>query len=66
VLEFGPGDLWRVPAVGAPVLVAAGLVAPGSATIGSDGAAYVSNCSIFPSNVPSPCGMGGSVVRIPG
>jgi hypothetical protein len=66
VLEFGPGDLWRVPAAGAPALVASGLVAPGSVTIGADGAAYVSNCSIFPSNVPSPCGMGGSVVRIPG
>jgi hypothetical protein len=56
----------RVPPVGAPALVASGLVNPGSVTIGDDGAFYVSNCSIFPSTVPSPCGIGGAVVRIPG
>jgi hypothetical protein len=66
VLEFRPGDLLRVPPVGAPSLVASGLVTPGSVTIGSDGTFYVSNCSIFVSTLPSPCGMGGSVVRIPG
>jgi hypothetical protein len=66
VLEWGPGNLWRAPPVGAPSLVASGLVNPGSVTIGADGSFYVSNCSIFPSTVASPCGMGGSVVRIPG
>ena len=67
VLEWGPGNLWRVPAVGSRSLVATGLINPGSVTIGSDGAFYVSNCSIFPSTIPSPCGgFGGSVVRIPG
>jgi hypothetical protein len=47
VLEFGPGNLWRVPTVGPRSLVATGFVAPGSVTIGPDGAFYVSNCGIF-------------------
>ena len=73
VLEFSnpimfasPGDLWRVAPGGARTLVATGFVAPGSVTIGGDGAFYVSNCSIFPSTTPSPCGTGGQVVRIQG
>jgi hypothetical protein len=73
VLEFAtgpflapPGDLWRVAPNGARTLVATGLFAPGSVTIGPDGAFYISNCSIFPSTLPSPCGQGGQVVRIPG
>jgi hypothetical protein len=66
VLEFATGNLWRVPAVGPRTLVATGLVAPGSVTIGRDGAFYVSNCGVFPGNIPSPCGQGGTVVRIPG
>jgi hypothetical protein len=73
VLEFatgpflsGPGDLWRVAPNGARSLVATGFVAPGSVTIGSDRAFYVSNCSVFPGLVASPCGQGGTVVRVPG
>ncbi len=68
VLEFGPGDLWRVTPNGTRSLVATGLVAPGSVTIGSDGAFYISNCSIFSTTGtgPPPCTMGGQVVRIPG
>jgi len=70
VLEFatgaglsGPGDLWRTKN-GARTLVATGLVAPGSVTIGPDGAFYISNCSIFPGTGPFPCN--GQVARIPG
>jgi hypothetical protein len=68
VLEFGPGNLWRVPAVGPRSLVATGFVSPGSVTIGPDGAFYVSHCSIFSTMGPGPppCTGGGQVVRIPG
>jgi hypothetical protein len=66
VLEWGPGNLWRVPPAGPRSLVAGGFVNPGSVTIGPDGAFYVSNCSIFPSTIPSPCGFGGTVVKVPG
>ena len=52
---------------GTRTTVATGFVAPGSVTIGPDGAFYVSNCGIFPSTLSAPCGgFGGSVVRIPG
>ncbi len=62
--DAGGNDLLR----GTRSLVATGLVAPGSVTIGSDGAFYISNCSIFSTTGtgPPPCTMGGQVVRIPG
>ncbi|MDX6408704.1 MAG: hypothetical protein QOE13_1775 [Gaiellaceae bacterium] len=63
----GPGELWRIAPTGARTLVATGFIASTSVAIGPDGAFYVSNCGVFPSTGPSPCGgLGGQVVRFTG
>jgi hypothetical protein len=63
----GPGELWRVAPSGARTLIATGFIASTSVAIGPDGAFYVSNCGVFPSTGPSPCGgRGGEVVRFTG
>ena len=62
----GPGRLTRVSEDGTRTTIAEeGLIAPGGVTIGADGAAYVSNCGIFPgAGADFPCN--GQVLRYAG
>lgn len=61
----GPGRLTKVGEDGTRTTVAEeGLVSPTGVAIGDDGAAYVSNCGIFPGAGPFPCN--GQVLRYAG
>jgi hypothetical protein len=62
----GPGRLTRVAEDGTRTTIAEeGLIAPGGVAIGEDGAAYVSNCGIFPgAGADFPCN--GQVLRYAG
>jgi hypothetical protein len=62
----GPGRLTRVAEDGTRTVIAEeGLLAPGGVAIGEDGAAYVSNCGIFPgAGADFPCN--GEVLRYAG
>ena len=62
----GPGRLTKVAEDGTRTVIAEeGLIAPGGVAIGEDGAAYVSNCGIFPGvGADFPCN--GQVLRYAG